>query len=47
MVLVCENLVMEFECFDKVRCVFNDFKCDGVLDCFDESDELFVFCKLF
>lgn len=46
MVSVCENPATEFECLDKVRCVSNDFKCDGVSDCIDESDESPVFCKL-
>lgn len=45
MVLVCKNFVKEFECFDKVKCVVDEYKCDGLLDCDDVSDELFVLCK--
>lgn len=44
-VLVCNNFVMEFECYNKVYCIDKDYVCDGLLDCVDNSDEIFVVCK--
>lgn len=36
---------MEFECYNKVYCIDKDYVCDGLLDCVDNSDEIFVVCK--
>lgn len=45
MVSVCKNPATEYECVDKVKCVSNEYKCDGLPDCDDESDESPVMCK--
>uniref|UniRef100_K1QMN9 Neurotrypsin n=1 Tax=Magallana gigas TaxID=29159 RepID=K1QMN9_MAGGI len=42
---ICKNPAKEFECLDKVKCVADEYKCDGLPDCDDASDELPVLCS--
>lgn len=44
-VSVCKNPDTEFECLDKMGCVSYEYKCDGLPDCADASDESTSVCK--